>query len=198
MKIALMVEGPTEKALFEPLRLFLKPRLPGKMPQLEAHLYYGRVPQGDRLRRDVNRLLAKVDAVVALTDVYTGNSDFSDARDAKAKMREWVGREPRFHPHAAQHDFEAWLIPYWTEIQELSGSTRAKPAGNPELLNHNRPPAQRLSEVFHAGKKRSYSKTRDAARILRGKDLAIAAAECAELKALLNTLLSLCGGEPMR
>ena len=59
--------------------------------------------------------------MIALTDVYTGNRDFQDAEDAKEKMREWVGENPRFFPHAAQFEFEAWLLPFWTTIQRLAG-----------------------------------------------------------------------------
>lgn len=58
MRIAIIVEGKTEKAFDSSLKEFLKGRL---------------------------------------------------AADAKQKMREWVGTEPRFFPHAACHDFEAWL-----------------------------------------------------------------------------------------
>ena len=60
-------------------------------------------------------------AVVALTDVYTGTREFDDAADAKAKMRVWAGPEARFHPHAAQHDFEAWPLVYWADIVKLAG-----------------------------------------------------------------------------
>ena len=38
-------------------------------------------------------------------------------------------------------------------------------------------------------------KTSDADRILRGEDLLVAANACPELKAFLNTILKLCGGE---
>jgi hypothetical protein len=52
-----------------------------------------------------------------------------------------------------------------------------------------------LAEVFRTGEKgRGYVKTRDAAAILRGQDLAIAVEACAELKAFLNTILRCAGG----
>src|SRR5262249_51208612 len=114
MKIAIIVEGKTEQAFLPHLRAFLKTRLTGPMPKLDTVRYAGRVPKGEKLKRDVERLLTSgkepADAVIALTDVYTGTTppDFVDAADAKAKMRQWVGPDPRFHPHAAQHDFEAW------------------------------------------------------------------------------------------
>jgi hypothetical protein len=64
--------------------------------------------------------------VIALTDVYTGTDDFLDAADAKQKMRAWVGKNDRFHPHVAQHDFEAWLLPFWTDIQSLAGTIEVR------------------------------------------------------------------------
>jgi Domain of unknown function (DUF4276) len=117
MKIAIIVEGETETAFLTHLRSFLQTRLAGRMPKLDPMPYDGRMPTGGKLKRVVERLLndrkRPADAVIALTDVYTGKKppEFQDAAEAKAKMRSWVGPEPRFHPHAAQHDFEAWLPP---------------------------------------------------------------------------------------
>ena len=202
MKITIIVEGKTETAFKPHLRAFLEPRLQGKMPRLDFFPQNGRIPTEEKLRRDVAKLLSNgdplSDAVIALTDVYTGTSDFKDAADAKRKMRGWVGPEPRFHPHAAQHDFEAWLLPYWSDIQKLAGHNRSAPSDSPETVNHHRPPAYHLREIFRAGKCRDdYSKPRDANRILRGQDLSVSAAQCPELKAFLNTILSLCGGQPL-
>jgi hypothetical protein len=195
MRIAIIVEGDTERAFERPLRAYLSGRLQNQMPKLTFISEDGRIPTGSHLKRDVERLLAKDhDAVIALTDVYTGSKppEFTDASDAKNKMRQWVGQEPRFYPHAAQYEFEAWLLPYWRVIQKLSGSNRRAPAGRPESVNHNTPPATHLSDVFRAGsKKRAYSKTRDGAAILRDQDLAVSAARCPELQALLDTILLL-------
>ena len=202
MRITLIVEGKTEKVFIPYLRTFLETRLPGRMPRLDPLPYDGRIPKGAKLRRVVELLLADrkhpADAVIALTDVYTGSRppEFVDAADAKGKMREWVGEDERFYPHAAQFDFEAWLLPYWEKIKRLAGSNRAPFGPHPERVDHMNPPAHRLQEVFRTGsKKRAYVKTRDAKRILDGEDLLLAAAACDELKALLNTILSLCEGE---
>jgi hypothetical protein len=201
VKIALIVEGKTEKAFLPFLRSFLGSRLPDSMPNIDPLPYDGRIPTGDKLRRVVSNLLSgrrAADQVVALTDVYTGTHppDFLNAADAKEKMRQWVGAEPRFHPHAAQYDFEAWLLPYWSTIQVLAKHNKACPPGNPEEVNHYKPPAHRIKEIFEIGRCRdSYIKPRDAARILRDNGLATAAARCSELKALVNTILSACGGE---
>ncbi len=125
MKISFIVEGKTEKAFLPCLREFLRNRLvAGAMPKLDPFPYDGRIPKGGKLKRVVENLLGgrnPANHVIALTDVYTGTlpRDFLDAQDAKNKMRQWVPGESRFHPHAAQYDFEAWLLPYWPTIQRL-------------------------------------------------------------------------------
>lgn len=199
MKITILVEGKTESAFKPHLRAFLEPRLTGRMPRLDPFPYDGRIPTHDKLRRVVETLLTDrpvpSDAVIALTDIYTGTNDFVDATDAKTKMRQWVGANTRFYPHAAQHDFEAWLLPYWDEVQRVAGHNRGAPRDNPEQVNRTRPPSYYLNEIFEIGTCRdSYSKPRDANRILRGKDLTIAATRCPELREFLNTILRLCGG----
>src|SRR5215469_428343 len=181
------------------LRAFLESKLAGHMPRLDMFPYDGRIPKENKLKRAVEKLLTTgappSDHVIALTDVYTGTHDFVDAADAKAKMRSWVGAIANFHPHAAQYDFEAWLLPYWEDIQQIAGHNRSVPAGLPESVNHNHPPSYYIKEIFRLGTNRDcYSKARDANRILRGKDLSIAARKCPELKAFLNTIITLCEG----
>ncbi|MFB2969482.1 DUF4276 family protein [Aerosakkonema sp. BLCC-F183] len=169
------------------------------MPKLKPITYDGRIPKKDKLKRVVENLLTgkeAYDAVIALTDVYTGTNDFIDAADAKAKMAAWVGDNPKFFPHAAQYDFEAWLLPFWSTIQELAKHNKSVPGNQPEKVNHDKPPAKHIQEIFENGKCRdSYVKPRDAKRILEGKDLGVAAAVCPELKAFINTILALCVGE---
>ncbi len=200
MKITLIVEGKTERAFLPYLRKFLVTRLPDNMPRLDVIPYDGRIPTGEKLKRDVERLLngrSPSDHVIALTDVYTGSQppEFENAIDAKEKMRSWVGQEPRFHPHVALHDFEAWLLPYWASIQKLAGHNKKAPTGKPETVNHNNPPAYRIKEIFEIGKSRdSYVKPRDARRILSNNDLSVAVAACPELKAFVNTIITVCGG----
>jgi uncharacterized protein DUF4276 len=200
VKIAILMEGETERVFLPYLRDFLSPRLQGKMPRLISNKYDGRIPKQEGLKRVVEALLRTgnphADHVIALTDVYTGSNDFQDAADAKQKMRIWVGPNDRFHPHVAQHDFEAWLLPYWPSIQQLAKHNRRAPSGNPESVNHNHPPSHHIREIFRAGQgPRHYTKTRDARRILQGQDLGVAAAACPELKSFVNTILTLSGGD---
>ena len=199
MRIAIIVEGKTETAFKPHLITFLRTRLAGVMPKLDFLPHDGRIPTGDKLKRVVANLLndnkQPADAVIALTDVYTGSNPpgFPTAADAKQKMRQWGGAEPRFHPHVALHDFEAWLLPYWDKIKRLTGSNHNAPGLEPEKVNHGNPPAHRLAEEFRTGPKtKGYVKTRDVGRILKDEDLMVAIKACPELKAFVNTVLNLC------
>lgn len=202
MKITILVEGKTEMAFKPHLRAFLQSKLQGRMPRLDMFPYDGRIPKDDKLKRIVERLLTtgspSSDSVIALTDVYTGSDDFLDAADAKAKMSGWVGPNDRFHPHAAQHDFEAWLLPYWGDIQQIAGHNRNPPSGPPESVNHTHPPSYHIKGDFSdrqsSGK---LLKTKGRKPNFAGQDLAVAASQCPELKAFLNTVINLCGGTPI-
>jgi hypothetical protein len=192
MKIAILVEGETEQAFKQTLVRFLRTRLPNSMPKLKFHPFRGRIPKNNKLKRIVDNHLRVHDA---LTDVYTGTLDFPDAIDAKRKMSKWVGRNVNFYPHVACHDFETWLIPYWDDIQKIAGHNKSKPTGNPEMINHQKPPAYHVKEIFELGTCRnSYKKPRDGMRIIKDKDLLISANACPELKAFLNTILKLSKG----
>lgn len=201
MKIAILVEGNTEMAFRPVLLSFLNSHLQHQMPRLKFIKYDGRIPKDDDLKRTVENLLAgsnAYDAVIALTDVYTGTKDFRDAADAKSQMIRWVGNNPNFYPHTAQYDFEAWLLPFWNTIQRLAGHNKTAPSGSPEAVNHDRPPSKRIREIFEIGTSRdSYVKPRDATRILRENNLAASANVCPELKAFLNRIISLSGGQPL-
>lgn len=194
MKIVILCEGRTEQAFKTCLLSFLKTRLAGRMPKLVFDVHSGAIPTQAKLRRVVETLLSSgrepADAVIALTDVYPA---FRDADHAKTELREWVGRESRFYPHVALHDFEAWLLPYWDRIQKLAGRDAAPFSSQPETVNHGNPPAHRMEKLFEAGTCRdSYKKPRDAGRILRDADLMVAILACPELKAFVNTILALC------
>ena len=197
MKIAILVEGATEMAFREKLREFLQSRLQ-KMPKLRFIPQDGGIPTERDLKRLVENLLDNdgYDAVIALTDVYTGKQDFKDANDAKEKMRTWIGKNPNFYPHTALHDFEAWLLPYWTTIQKLAKHNRSAPRGLPETVNHQKPPSYWIKEIFRTGKRgKDYNKVIDGMAILKNNDLMIAIQACPELKAFVNRIISLCDEE---
>lgn len=200
-----MVEGATESAFKRTLVTFLAGRLQGEnLPKLEFRPCDCTLPRGRELKRQVELRLApphEADHVIAVTDVHTGAQppEFTSAEDAIRKMRDWVGPNPRFHAHAAQHEFEAWLLPYWPTIQQIAGSNRAQPSGQPENVNHTSPPSARIKEAFRTGAKRiDYKKRIHGPKILENQDLLVAAAACPQLKALLNTIIhTICGQPPI-
>ena len=76
MRIAILVEGKTEKAFIPHLRNFLELRLPGRMPKLDCVPFDGRLPTGDKMKRVVDRLLSDrkhpADIIIALTEYIQG------------------------------------------------------------------------------------------------------------------------------
>lgn len=197
MKIAVLVEGATEEMFREHLRAFLKQQLGNSLPKLDFKPQGKALPKQEKMQKVVANLCESYDAVIALSDVY--GTDFISAEDAKQTMRQWAANTDKFYAHVALHDFEAWLLPYWSVIQELTGTSRKPPSAQPEIVNNDKPPSFYVKEAFEIGQKsgrcRSYKKTIDSGRILRGRDLTIAANACPELKSFLNTILRLCGGE---
>lgn len=194
MKISLIVEGQTEKAFTPTLREFLRPMIPREIPFiLHPVPQNGRIPRDAKLNRVVERLLhsgrSPADYVIALTDVYP---DYSNAAEARLALRQSVQNRTRFYAHAAQYDFEAWLLPYWSRIQRITGVNQSSPGNNPESVNGNNPPSSRIKEVFRRGQGNFYSKSLDAPRILYNQDLNVAIQQCPELKSLVNTILGIC------
>ena len=165
------------------------------MPRLDFKPQHGGIPKEKKLKLIVENLLENNarEAVIALTDIYTGKQDFKDANDAKDKMRRWVDNNPNFYPHTALHDFEAWLLPYWTTIQKLANHNLSAPSGSPETVNPQRPPSYWIREIFSSGTRgKDYNKVIDGVAILKNNDLMIAIQACPELKAFVNRIISLC------
>jgi len=192
MKIILLVEGDTEAALADHLQLFLqqRARLEAKSaPRLETRQNVGDV------RSKLGRLVElevrnpEVGAVVGLVDVFP---KYKDAMDAKQQLLTAAKNHPKFFAHAAQYDVEAWLLPYWEDICQRLKLKRRPPSGTPETVNGMKPPAYHLQELYRLTKPkpREYRKVLEMKAILKGKDLLIAAHQCIELKAFLNTLLT--------
>lgn len=198
MSIVLIMEGATETALKAHIKQFLdrqaqrenKPKI-RLIPRSEINL------KPDKLRRRVALELKQpeVTAVVGLIDVFP---KFESASVAKKYLIDAAGDNPRFYAHAAQFDVEAWLLPYWDFICKRVKVQQSSPGKNPELVNHQQPPAYRLTALYQRAKPpRKYVKTTEMFEILNGQDLLIAANLCPELKAFLNTLLALGGLTPL-
>ncbi len=203
VNIVILIEGQTEVQFIEQhVKHFLENRIRGHMPRIRTVKCGGPLPKQYELKKAVERLLSNqkkpVDAVVALTDVYTGITPhpFQDGEDARRKMNEWTGNNPNFHPHAAQYEIEAWLIPYRDRIQKISGCQDPPPGRSPEEIDHDNPPSHLLERVFKKGGSQ-YKKTLHPVRILDNQDLMKSVKECPHLKNFLNTLLTLSSADPI-
>jgi hypothetical protein len=202
MKIAVIVEGRSESEAFKPALVHYL-RSKGCTVRLDFKPQHKGLPKEQKLKRTVENFIAQhgYDHVIALTDVYTISNttifrDFKDASDAKEKMKAWVGENSLFQPHAATYCFEAWLLPFKEKIEKLTKTTFKK-YEHPETVNHNKPPHLVLNEHYRKSLKRSYAKVEDAKHILTRsdgtpEDLQIAIDKCPELKAFVDTILTLC------
>jgi hypothetical protein len=194
LTIVLLVEGKTEAALKDVLKGFLDKRAAreGKAKvRLVTKPLDSRLLNQERVLDQVRMSLRDPETVcvVGLLDVYPR---FQSAQDARGFLRQAVGAETRFHPHAAQFEVEAWLLPFWKDICQKLGVQRQPPGGKPEEVNLQNPPSHHLSRLFKLAK-RNYDKPRDLKAILQGKDIETVAAQCPGFKAFLNTLL-MCAG----
>jgi hypothetical protein len=90
-------------------------------------------------------------------------------------------------------------LPFWDSICRRVGVNQGTPGASPELVDLEQPPSKRLAELYQRARIpcQRYVKTREMYAILDGKDLTVAASQCPELKALLNTLLTLGGLDPL-
>lgn len=200
-RIALLVEGQAEDTALKPaLKAFLDRRCEaGHKPKvrLDVHVVGSDLFNEGKGKGLVRRVARGEDllGVVALVDVKapptSTRQSFADAAEAIAYLRGLGSDIANFHAHAAQHDLEAWLLPYWHTARAKAGVPQTPPPhGQPEHVNHLKPPSWHLQGLYRLGKKK-YSKPRDGADILHGQDLTVAATACPQFKAFLNTLLTL-------
>ncbi len=198
MKIVLLVEGDTERALKGHIKAFLDQRAQAAgrpRVRLETRGKVNVKPHKLKQRVGLELRAPDVKAVVGLIDVFPR---FKSATQAKAYLAESADH-PKFYAHAAQFDVEAWLLPYWADICRRVRVTQKTPGSNPETVDQMNPPAYRLRKLYQRAKPRprKYVKTTEMFAILKGKDLTLSANQCPEFKAFLNTLLKLSDLEPL-
>ncbi|HUU85185.1 MAG TPA: DUF4276 family protein [Phycisphaerae bacterium] len=200
MRIVVLCEGKTEKVLKPALSEWLGEQLPKTSTGtgIDTKPVHHQLV-GAKFRRQVELNCARNDVlgVIGLTDVYGA---FESAASAKAALEESVAGCPnvgKFRPHVALFELEAWLMPFWDDIAKSIGVKAKKPGVKPEAINHEKPPSKHLKELFRQAKqpRRNYDKVRHAWKWLTAERLGRAAEVCPELKAFLNSLLELAGGE---
>jgi hypothetical protein len=194
MTIVVICEGATEAALAGGLREYLRARIGGSRNVGVTT----RSLKGPTLRSKLARVaLHALDqqdtvGVIALSDVYPSHEDAKQTKDALRRFAGPVGKDPRFRPHAAQFEVEAWILPFWDEIAKGLRVKAARLGANPEQVNGQTPPSQHLKELFRKAR-RDFDKIIDGPNWLTAERLQHAAQCCPELRAFLSSLLELAG-----
>lgn len=196
MKIIMLSEGKTERVCGIAFKRFVDEHCrAAEIPRVSLVVkpFDGPVTNCERIRRRVSHYVKdnEVVGVILLTDVYP---EFKDATEAKQRLRDCVSGEhysDKIHTHAAQYEFEAWLLPFWDDIARRLGVRAKTPGSNPEQVNDQSPPSDRLNDLY-ARAHRKYQKAVEAPKILRRHRIEEAAEKCPELRSLLETLTTLC------
>lgn len=196
-EIVLLVEGATEKAAKDAIKTFLDARCDSaKRDRVRLTAVQTEHLRDGEVLASAERSLRKpgILGVVALMDVKCAGKprQFADAAQAIDYLRRLGPKDARYRAHAAQYDFEAWLLPFWDDICKRVGRKQARPGAKPEHVDLDHPPSQRLHDLYRRAGRR-YNKPIEAQAILRGKDLTVSAAQCPQFKAFLDSLLELAG-----
>ncbi|HLX42809.1 MAG TPA: DUF4276 family protein [Bryobacteraceae bacterium] len=196
MKIALHVEGETERHLPEFFKRWLDPKLVqpiGIHPIVfEGVQDYLRHACG-RARRDLES--GALIGGVGLIDLYGSGLTYPDGtieqkyRAAKHDLERRVAH-PRFRQHFAVHETEAWLFSDTAIFPDAIASELPKTA-NPETINFQNPPSKRLKDLYFRKLSKKYKKPVEGSSMFRKLDPEKAYARCPFLQVLLDDLLEL-------
>lgn len=196
MKLALFVEGETEKYLREFLKPWLDPKLGQSIDISVVNLNgVGNYLKDfdERARRDLRK--GHLCGVVGLIDFYGSGLRYphetveKNYAWAKRELEQRVG-ESRFRQHFAVHETEAWLL---SDPQifptGIAGHLPKQP--NPETINLQHPPSKRLKDLYRTKLNRTYEKPLDGSTLFRKLDPEVAYSRCPHLQLLLDDMLSL-------
>jgi hypothetical protein len=198
VKVVLICEGSTERALVPGLRELIQKQMPGRdRVGLTSHPLNGPVYRAKLTRIvDLHGSSRDVGGIIALTDVYPEFNDADEAKKHLARLVEKCEYVRKFRAHAAQFDVEAWLVPSWKEIAKSLNVPRQPPSAHPEQINRDRPPSFHFADLYQSAK-RKYSKPIAARRWFTPENLERAADQCRQLKSLLDSILEFAAAEPL-
>ena len=199
-RIALFVEGDSEKTLPAFFHKWLDPQLPERSGVgIQAVKFQGVSDFLDSLPKTVRLYLneGRANFVVGLVDLYglpPNRIDLSGCASIQQKVsaaRQQIKRlvpdefRSRFHQHFAVHEVEAWLLAYpekWPA--EVRDQIRKRP---PEQVDFNEPPAKFLKRILGG----RYKKTVYAKNLFPNVDPQQAVDACPFLKLLAEDLLEI-------
>ena len=199
-RIALFVEGDTERTLPTFFHKWLDPQLPETCKLgITAVKFQGVSNFLDDLPKKVESYLneGRANFVVGLVDLYgipSNRIDLSKHASIKQKVsaaRAYIRNlirfqfRTRFRQHFAVHEIEAWLLAYperWPP--EVRDQIKKRP---PEQVNFKEPPAKFLKRILRGG----YNKTVRAKILFPVVDPQSAIDKCPFLKLLAEDLLAI-------
>jgi hypothetical protein len=202
MKIALFVEGDTEKAvLAEFLKKWLDPRLPRpvgfKIVGFKGlNHYYSEIEARVRLNLS-DRLAPDIVAAIGLLDLYGPTFYPKDKASigerytwAKEHLERKVG-QPQFRQHFAVHEIEAWLLADPEVLPRELRKSLPKKCAQPESVNFDEPPAKLLGRLYREKLGWEYKKMSHGANLFQKLSPERAYEKCPYLKAMLDDMLAL-------
>jgi hypothetical protein len=209
MKFLVFVEGETEKRVVpELLRRWLGAQDLNQNVGVHPVAFRGNAdyvreaPKKASVRLDgrdgkeIIAILGLLDALRLPEGYGQGHSVSEQCNFAKSRIEGQVEKEVgtgRFHQFFAVHEIEAWLLSspsvFPKAVAERLGSQRLQ--NNPESVNSDKPPAERISDAYRAALRRGYKKTTDGPELFKKLDPATVSAKCPHLDALFVKMLEL-------
>jgi len=202
MQFVLFVEGHTEKKGVVP---FLKRTLDAKLSAkvgIKTVRFEGWPEMVKDMSKKARMYLEGPDrndiiAVIGLLDLYgptfyPQNTVTASERSAWAKNHlENMVKQKRFKMFFAVHEVEAWLLSqpevFPREVrQELDSESK-----NPEDVNFENPPSNRLEHLYLQKTGRKYKKVVYGSQLFGKLDPEMAASKCPELKKMIECMLEM-------
>ena len=92
------------------------------------------------------------------------------------RVRDWLhaqvnhARANRLFPHVCVHQTEAWILAEGHALAARLGDSNIRPDSNAELKDFQKPPSERLNELFLRIKKRRYNKKSDGSPLFKAME----------------------------
>lgn len=199
MRLVLLVEGPTEKAVAAFLKRWLDARVDPKIGIQTSKPAGGGCRLVDDMPKKASLYLSDPKAsdligVVGLLDLH-GLAPPPGAASAAERLRWWTNEiekrmnHPRFRVFFAVHEIEAWLLSQ-AEIfpREVQAAFPDK-IRNPEHVDFDEPPGKLLQRVYRKATGREYKKVTHGTDLFRKLNPDVASAKCPQLKRMLDHML---------
>jgi hypothetical protein len=203
MKIVVLCEGYTERAVVSDLfSRWLNPKVTERIGFKPVRFNGWKQLVDDAPKKaDIHLRDPKVLGVVALLDLY-GPTFYPDHLKNAEERRVWGTNHlskqfenPRYRPHFAVHEVEAWILAQPTILDSKVRKKLPGKAQNPEEVNSTTPPAKLLDQIYSEVLGKGYKKVVEGTKLFSKLDPEVVYTKCPAFKALADDLLSFCPEE---